>query len=159
MNECIFCKLYRKKEEIIYQSKYFYARFERFPVSPGHTELIPMRHTVSLLDLNKEEWMDLKSSIKDVIAIIERTPFKKLYGEYLKNPLNEKSEWFCKKMLENSNVEKKPDGHNIGVNEGEAAGRTIDHLHIHIIPRYTGDVEDYIGGIRHIIPEMGNYKE
>jgi histidine triad (HIT) family protein len=159
MNECIFCKLYRKKEEIIYQNKYFYARFDRFPVSPGHTEVIPMRHTVSLLDLNEEEWMDLKSSIKDVIAIIEKTAFKKLYEEYLQNPLNEKSEWFCKKMLENSNMEKKPDGYNIGVNEGEAAGRTIDHLHIHIIPRYTGDVKDYIGGIRQIIPEMGNYKE
>jgi len=62
-------------------------------------------------------------------------------------------------MLKHRSLWKKPDGYNIGMNEGEAAGRTINHLHIHIIPRYFGDVEDYIGGIRHIIPGMGNYKK
>lgn len=50
-----------------------------------------------------------------------------------------------------------PDGYNIGINEGEAAGRTIHHLHIHIIPRYKGDVKNPRGGVRHIIPEKGNY--
>jgi len=45
-----------------------------------------------------------------------------------------------------------PDGYTIGVNEGRAAGRTIDHLHIHLIPRYEGDVEDPRGGIRHVLP-------
>ncbi len=43
-----------------------------------------------------------------------------------------------------------PDGYNIGVNEGVAAGQTIPHLHIHVIPRYTGDVEEPRGGIRNI---------
>ncbi|MFI6306215.1 HIT family protein [Amycolatopsis thailandensis] len=45
-----------------------------------------------------------------------------------------------------------PDGYTIGVNEGRAAGRTIDHLHIHLIPRYEGDVPDPRGGIRHVLP-------
>ncbi len=45
-----------------------------------------------------------------------------------------------------------PDGCTIGVNEGQAAGRTIDHLHIHLIPRYEGDVPDPRGGIRHVLP-------
>jgi len=61
-------------------------------------------------------------------------------------------------MLKHRSLGKKPDEYNIGVDE-EEAGRTINHLHIHIIPRYFGDVEDYIGGIRHIIPGMGNYKK
>jgi len=51
----------------------------------------------------------------------------------------------------------KPDGFNIGINEGEAAGRSIHHLHVHIIPRYIGDIENPRGGIRHIIPGKGNY--
>jgi diadenosine tetraphosphate (Ap4A) HIT family hydrolase len=51
----------------------------------------------------------------------------------------------------------KPDGFNIGINDGEAAGRTIHHLHLHLIPRYIGDVENPRGGIRHIIPGKGNY--
>jgi len=49
-------------------------------------------------------------------------------------------------------VEYKPAGYTIGVNEGEAAGRSIDHLHIHLIPRYHGDVADPRGGIRQILP-------
>ena len=47
--------------------------------------------------------------------------------------------------------------YNLGINEGIAAGRTIDHLHIHIIPRILGDVENPIGGVRNVIPEKGNY--
>jgi diadenosine tetraphosphate (Ap4A) HIT family hydrolase len=45
-----------------------------------------------------------------------------------------------------------PDGYTIGVNEGEAAGRTVDHLHIHVIPRRKGDVDDPRGDIRRIFP-------
>jgi diadenosine tetraphosphate (Ap4A) HIT family hydrolase len=47
---------------------------------------------------------------------------------------------------------KPPDGYTIGVNEGRAAGRSIDHLHIHLIPRYFGDVKDPRGGIRQAAP-------
>lgn len=50
-----------------------------------------------------------------------------------------------------------PAAFNIGVNDGEAAGRTVHHLHLHLIPRYTGDVANPRGGIRNIIPGMGDY--
>ncbi|MEJ5228235.1 HIT family protein [Thermodesulfovibrio sp.] len=50
-----------------------------------------------------------------------------------------------------------PDGYNIGINEGVAAGQTIMHLHIHIIPRYLGDVPDPRGGIRWLFPEKAEY--
>lgn len=45
-----------------------------------------------------------------------------------------------------------PSGYTIGINEGRAAGRSVDHLHIHLIPRYEGDVADPRGGIRQILP-------
>ena len=51
-----------------------------------------------------------------------------------------------------------PDGWNLGVNIGRAAGQTVDHLHLHLIPRYEGDVADPRGGIRHTIPARGNWQ-
>jgi len=52
-----------------------------------------------------------------------------------------------------------PDAFNIGINDGEAAGRSIHHLHVHVIPRYKGDVENPRGGVRNVIPGKGNYTE
>lgn len=51
----------------------------------------------------------------------------------------------------------RPDGFNIGVNVGEAAGQTIFHLHVHVIPRYRGDVPDPRGGVRHVIAARAVY--
>ena len=51
-----------------------------------------------------------------------------------------------------------PDGYNIGVNIGPAAGQSIFHVHIHIIPRYKGDVENPQGGVRHVLPKKAHYK-
>lgn len=53
--------------------------------------------------------------------------------------------------------EHKPDGYTIGINGGEAAGQTVMHLHIHLIPRYAGDTGDARGGIRWIFPEKAAY--
>lgn len=50
-----------------------------------------------------------------------------------------------------------PDGFNIGLNIGEIAGQTVDHVHIHLIPRFKGDVEDPRGGVRGVIPERKHY--
>ena len=50
-----------------------------------------------------------------------------------------------------------PDGYNIGVNIGEAAGQSIMHLHIHLIPRYKGDMERPKGGVRGVIPHKRGY--
>lgn len=53
--------------------------------------------------------------------------------------------------------ERQPAGYNIGINVGAAAGQTVDHAHIHVIPRYSGDVEDPRGGIRWVIPSRARY--
>ncbi len=53
--------------------------------------------------------------------------------------------------------ELRPDGYNVGFNAGEAAGQTVMHLHVHLIPRHRGDMDDPRGGVRHVIPEKGNY--
>jgi len=155
---CLFCEAGKDPEKIIFENDLFYSQLDRFPISPGHTEVIPKKHIDSLMDLTQGEWLSLQQALRETVHLIEALDLRKIYTEFLENPLNEKSAWFCQKMLEHPGIDKKPDGYNFGNNDGEAAGRTIHHLHIHIIPRFTGDVEDPRGGIRHIIPGMGNYK-
>jgi len=60
----------------------------------------------------------------------------------------------CKQYLQNSYH---PDGFNIGINIGNAAGQTIPHVHIHLIPRYTGDTPSPKGGVRGVIPCKQSY--
>jgi diadenosine tetraphosphate (Ap4A) HIT family hydrolase len=60
----------------------------------------------------------------------------------------------AKKILDK---EFSPDAYNIGVNNGEAAGQSVMHLHVHLIPRYKGDVEDPKGGVRWILKDKANY--
>lgn len=54
-------------------------------------------------------------------------------------------------------AEFKPAGFNIGINSGEAAGQTVFHCHIHLIPRYNNDMQDPRGGVRGVIPEKQKY--
>lgn len=68
----------------------------------------------------------------------------------------------CIQILQNSKLDiegrdKKVEGSNLGVNSGQIAGQTILNTHIHLIPRRVGDVKDPRGGIRHVIPGMGDY--
>lgn len=51
----------------------------------------------------------------------------------------------------------RPDGYNVGVNDGRAAGQTVMHLHVHLIPRYEGDRADPRGGVRWIFPDKADY--
>ncbi len=59
-----------------------------------------------------------------------------------------------KKILD---ADYKPNGFNVGINIGEFAGQTISHVHIHLIPRYQGDIDDPRGGVRSVIPEKKVY--
>ena len=61
------------------------------------------------------------------------------------------------KVLLDQRLQPRPDGYNVGFNAGDAAGQTVPHVHVHVIPRYHGDVPDPRGGVRHVIPTRGNY--
>jgi ATP adenylyltransferase len=155
---CRFCEIYKNKTEIELESSDYFMILDQYPVSPGHMIVIPTRHLVSLFDLNKHEWDSLKDFIHESIKLLSGIDLYSKYANYIDSPLNEKSKYFCQAILHNRNTRNNPDGFNIGVNEGAAAGRTVDHLHIHIIPRFEGDVLNPVGGIRNIFPGTGDYR-
>ena len=120
---CIFCEL--PKERIQYESDLWLVIRDGFPVSPGHTLIIPKRHVCDYFELTEVEHIKLQSVINMAKAQLDE--------------------------------ELKPDAYNIGINCGEAAGQTVFHLHIHLIPRYEGDRENPKGGVRWVIPERADY--
>ncbi len=102
-----------------------FAIRDGFPVSPGHTLVIPRREIATWFDASREEQHALMELVGEVKALLD--------AHY------------------------HPDGYNIGINVGAAAGQTVMHLHVHVIPRYKGDMADPRGGVRHVIPEKGKY--
>lgn len=98
---------------------------DAFPVSPGHTLVIPRRHVGSFFLLEPDERVALLDLVEDAKIDLD--------------------------------AELHPDGYNIGVNDGSAAGQTVAHVHIHLIPRYLGDTADPRGGVRWIFPDRADY--
>ena len=80
-------------------------------------------------------------------------------AEYFEATTEEKAAiWaLVDKMKTILDEEHKPDGYNVGVNIGKAAGQSVHHIHIHMIPRYKGDMEDPRGGVRGVIPHKQKY--
>ena len=111
---------------------------------------------------------ELISELATVYSIYDKFPVSKGHvlvipkrksANYFEMTDKEKTAcWMMTERVKNILVKKyNPDGFNIGFNMNEAAGQTVLHTHIHIIPRYKGDVENPRGGIRNVIPGMGDY--
>jgi len=84
---------------------------------------------------------------------------KRHCGDYFELTFKEQSAcmFMANKVKEILTTRYKPDGFNLGINVGMHAGQTINHVHIHLIPRYKGDVDDPTGGVRGVIPEKQRY--
>ncbi len=123
--DCPFCTLPR--ERIVAEDALTLTIRDGFPVSLGHTLVIPRRHMPSLFEATDAERAALWAASVTARAALD--------------------------------AELHPDGWNLGVNEGAAAGQTVVHLHLHLIPRFHGDTADPRGGVRHCIPGKGYYDD
>jgi len=111
--------------ELIVETATIFSFYDKFPVSKGHSLIVPKRLVSNYFDLTLKEQTACWIVVNKVRTILQ----------------------------EKFN----PDGFNIGINVNADAGQTIWHSHIHIIPRYKGDVENPRGGIRGVIPFKKEY--
>jgi diadenosine tetraphosphate (Ap4A) HIT family hydrolase len=234
---CPFCQL--PSERILHSNAHAHIIRDGFPISPGHTLIIPKRHIASFFDTTPEERNALLELLDWAKAELETNPppresFNHL-GEPASNHLVNETEHtsptcetgeaadkkftspscetsevankeftsptcetnavankkftsptcetnavankeftspscetnavadkkFTSPSCETGGVAERPGGlphaYNIGINDGPAAGQTVPHLHIHLIPRYRGDSKDPRGGVRWIMPEKADY--
>jgi diadenosine tetraphosphate (Ap4A) HIT family hydrolase len=120
---CPFCEL--PPNRIVRANEFGFWIRDGYPVSPGHSLVIPKRHIGSFFDTTVDERQALLALLEDAkLAAV---------------------------------TELHPSGFNIGINDGAAAGQTVPHLHIHLIPRYIGDMADPRGGVRWVIPDKADY--
>ena len=120
---CPFCRL--AADRLILQDELSIVIRDGFPVSKGHTLILPRRHVQSFFETTSEERSSLLAMLDTAKAELDQSL--------------------------------KPNGYNIGINDGATAGQTVPHLHIHLIPRYEGDQTDPRGGVRWIFPEKADY--
>ena len=121
---CAMCE-HANGDELVASNALAAAFADGFPLTRGHTLIVPRRHEPDFLALSSVEQAAIWALVAEVCSHI--------------------------------GTGGRPDGYNIGVNIGEAAGQTVGHAHLHVIPRYRGDVEDPRGGIRWIIPGRARY--
>lgn len=128
-SNCPFCKIVETSstsdDRIICDNEEAFLIEDGFPVSEGHSLIVPRRHFKTFFEATEREK-------KALLQLLDRA----------KEILDERHE---------------PDAYNIGINDGVAAGQTVPHLHIHLIPRYEKASTDPRGGIRWVIPEKADY--
>jgi histidine triad (HIT) family protein len=145
-------------DPFIFENRSFVGIFDTNPVNPGHALVVPKRHVLSLFDLNEAEQADYFDAIRGVKEAIEKTDLADLYRGMLKRDyLSDRPKHHIETVLQLTFLGNKPDAYTIGNNDGREAGRSIDHLHVILLPRYRGDVEDPRGGIRNVIPSRAHY--
>jgi len=123
MNTCPFCAFAAAR--VLVENDLALAVYDSFPLSNGHTLIVPRRHVASVFDLSEVEFEALWSMLK-----LARSRLRALHA---------------------------PAAFNVGINDGNEAGQTVDHAHVHLIPRYVGDVPDPRGGVRWVLPARARY--
>lgn len=119
---CPFCCL--PVQRVLFRNDAAVAFRDAYPVTRGHTLVVPVRHVTSFFDATPSE----RAAILELLDMVKQD----LHAEF------------------------GPAGYNIGINDGAAAGQTVGHLHVHLIPRYL-DQSDPRGGVRWIIPDKADY--
>lgn len=125
--DCIFCQIAAGKKEVEH-----IAKFQHCYIIKDQFPVSP-GHLLIIPYEHTENWFTAKEEVRlDIMKALS----------------------VAKELIDK---EYSPQGYNIGANCGEIAGQTVMHLHVHLIPRYVGDMEDPRGGVRGVIPSKQKY--
>ena len=114
------------------------------------------------LDDKTAPWTEIEYRTKDFWVFRDAYPVTQGHLLFVPTSLEGTTLWECYKAAYKFGFEgiesERWDAFNVGQNVGEAAGQTVMYPHVHMIPRRIGDMGDPRGGVRHVIPSKGNYK-
>ena len=114
------------------------------------------------LDDKTAPWTEIEYRTTDFWVFRDAYPVTQGHLLFVPTSLKGATLWECYKAAYKFGFEgiesERWDAFNVGQNVGEAAGQTVMYPHVHMIPRRNGDMEDPRGGVRHVIPSKGNYK-
>ena len=127
MADCPFCEIINSSSHsrIENQNEHAVVIRDGFPITQGHTLIIPRRHVGSFFDITPQEHQAMFTLLNQEKQTLDKRHQASAY--------------------------------NIGINDGPAAGQTVPHLHMHLIPRYHEPSKDPRGGVRWLVPEKADY--
>lgn len=149
---CVFCEEQDAGENTFAETSVWRARWDLYPITPGHVEITPKRHVQYVEQLTDEELTQMMRFARDVMQRIRDTDLAALYLSLLPYA-NDDNRGLQESAVKNIQARPgAPDAFNHGVNDGPLAGQSIPHVHMHILPRWKGDVANPRGGVRNIFP-------
>ncbi len=147
---CIFCDEHERGENTFAQTELWRARWDGYPVTPGHVEVLPTRHVQYVEQLTDAELDQMMRFARDCMQAIRRTDLPALYRDMLASAddANRPLRQAALEHVEAYNCA--PDAFNFGINDGPEAGQSVHHLHLHLMPRWQGDMSNPRGGVRNL---------
>lgn len=158
METCVFCDEQEQGVNTFSETSLWRARWDLYPATPGHVEVTPKRHVQYLEQLTDEELNSMMSFARSVMAKIRDTNLPALYKDLL--PATDESNRPLQEAVLCSLAQRSGviDAFNFGINDGPEAGQSIHHLHLHLMPRWKGDIENPRGGVRNLF-SADRYKD
>lgn len=151
--QCIFCDEFERGDNTFAETELWRARWDRYPATPGHVEVLPKRHVQYFDQLTGEERDSMMRFAHEMMQVIRKEDLVSLYTTMIQSA-DDTNRALQQKALDNLMARSdEPDAFNFGINDGPEAGQSIHHLHLHLMPRWEGDMANPRGGVRNLFQQ------
>ena len=159
VEQCIFCEEYGGGWNTFAETDLWRARWDMYPATPGHVEILPKRHVQYIEELSDDELNAMMWFARYVMGQVRGADLIGLYTTLLESSNADNHPLLSSALLAAQYHGRQPDAFNLGINDGPIAGQSVHHLHLHLMPRWEGDVANPKGGVRNLFPNDTYGKE